>query len=141
MKGEKLRELLRRLIIVLIGGYVFKFEIFGFEHLITLETADVIDSFSSRQNLGTAVGTHARITLFYALPNACQELYIPHFGVIRGEKVGVAAASMLSAGVKPTNTGMVVKAPAGVARSPSAAIDPPVGVTNSTVPRLPAVAG
>ena len=36
-------------------------------------------------------------------------------------------------------TGMVVSVPAGVSRRPRALIWPPAGVSNSTVPRLPAV--
>ncbi|HZU28088.1 MAG TPA: hypothetical protein VFA04_21335, partial [Bryobacteraceae bacterium] len=56
------------LIVVFFRGYVLKLEIVRFKHLITFETAEVIDSFSSRENLGAVVGTHARIPLFYALP-------------------------------------------------------------------------
>jgi hypothetical protein len=39
------------------------------------------------------------------------------------------------------STGMVVSTPAGVARRPSALICAPAGVSNSTVPRLPATDG
>jgi hypothetical protein len=62
------------LVVVFVCGYVLELEIVRFKHLITFETAEIIDSFSSRENLGAVVGTHARIPLFYALPEACQGL-------------------------------------------------------------------
>src|SRR5579884_1487353 len=73
--GER-KELLSSLVVVFFCVHVLELEIVRFKHLITFETADIIDSFSSRQNLSAVVGTHARITLFYALPGACQGLVL-----------------------------------------------------------------
>lgn len=77
-------ELLSGLVVVFLGGDVFELEIIRLEDLVTFEATDVIDSFSSRQNLGPVVGTHARIPLFYALPKACQGLNFREFQGIRG---------------------------------------------------------
>lgn len=82
--GELLR--LGGLVVVFFCGYILQFEIVGFEHLITFETTDVIDSFSSRENLGAAVGTHARIPLFYALTEPCQELYLRVFNAQEAQR-------------------------------------------------------